>query len=219
MMRVKNHHTPPTIRPDNDLGERNKEGGGRTLQGQCGRIRGVQRMDEIKIRGTEGEPGKWLLEEEVKIRGKEERRTERQKTVGQCLKIQCETIKSEWNMTVSVTRISATTRWSSDNTQPQPQLYLPLISADCLIKKNSPMPVLAGSEKAPVGSPCHPSPPPPPPLHLSFFLFIGGMKKSCRSPGRHVAAAALFFSCLFAQGRRIACCSGAAQGREENLKA
>lgn len=65
------------------------------MQGQCGRIRGVQRMDEIKIRGTEGEPGKWLLEEEVKIRGKEERRTERQKTVGQCLKIQCETIKSE----------------------------------------------------------------------------------------------------------------------------
>lgn len=30
MMRVKNHHTPPTIRPDNDLGnrKRKREGGG-----------------------------------------------------------------------------------------------------------------------------------------------------------------------------------------------
>lgn len=44
MMRVKNHHTPPTMRPDNDLGEQ-KEGGwkkeeerrGGSLEGLGGR--------------------------------------------------------------------------------------------------------------------------------------------------------------------------------------
>ncbi len=37
-MRVKNHHTPPTIRPDNDLGRKKKEGGGRKRKSIAGTV-------------------------------------------------------------------------------------------------------------------------------------------------------------------------------------
>lgn len=50
MMRVKNHHTPPTIRPDNDLKDR-KEGGRRIAQEQIGWI--MARTGRMKIRGKE----------------------------------------------------------------------------------------------------------------------------------------------------------------------
>ncbi len=69
---------------------------------------------------------------------------------------------------------------------------------------------LTGFDKEKVGYFCPFFPTPP------LFLFIGGMKRAA-GPLAGVAAA-LFFSCLFAQGRQIARCSGAAEGREENLK-
>lgn len=50
MMRVKNHHTPPTIRPDNDLKDR-EEGGRRIAQEQIGWI--MARTGRMKIRGKE----------------------------------------------------------------------------------------------------------------------------------------------------------------------
>ena len=72
------------------------------------------------------------------------------------------------------------------------------------------MAVLTGSDKEKVGYFCPHLP------RLPRSLFIGGMKRAAGPPAG--TAAALFFSCLFAQGRQIARCSGAAEGREENLK-
>lgn len=63
MMRVKNHHTPPTIRPDNDLGERKKkEGGGRKRRNIAGTFwEGLEGREEKRKKGgiwQEVEPGK-----------------------------------------------------------------------------------------------------------------------------------------------------------------
>lgn len=58
MMRVKNHHTPPTIRPDNDLGEQKKKGGRwKKEEEYCGDILVRIRRKKGRI-WQEVEPGK-----------------------------------------------------------------------------------------------------------------------------------------------------------------